>query len=452
MPSNRLKKVFLHAYPRELASLVFNQWKDPLFIERLRSAGIDPSIQLPDRSVLEHVISTCYQASLMREEERSVMFRLIIRDCQLFPPGDGPPAGLHRLQFATIRPLTEHELRRLALAADFYRALIGVSLDRKKRAHIWGMVHSGTRWMQPLIGGTKSIPPIPPSPVIYVRGPGCISISIGTEMIASLNGGQISCPSPNISEASWLAKSFTSFRLEIEQAHEAARSRSKKPWAKLHPDFGRLVGKQVLQRIISLIRNSHHGGMLVYLPTEMRHDISSINRYIALKYPFREEEPRQRFRTLILSIMNTLAELHGTGHQPAKVVGWQEYVNSRSEAISLLDEAIFGLAHFIAALSAIDGAVIMTKNQDLLGFGGVVSGNIDEVGSITHALDIEGRLTQQELSEEVGTRHRAAYRLCYELHDALVFVISQDGNAQLVKWHNDSVTYWDLAPTGVPGF
>src|SRR5208283_1150709 len=104
----------------------------------------------------------------------------------------------------------------------------------------------------------------------------------------------------------------------------------------------------------------------------------------------REEEPRQRFRTLILSIMNTLAELHGTVDQPAKVVGWQEYVNSRSEEIALLDEAIFDLAHFIAALSAIDGAVIMTKRLDLLGFGGVISGNIGEVGSITHALDTEG--------------------------------------------------------------
>jgi hypothetical protein len=271
-------------------------------------------------------------------------------------------------------------------------------------------------------------------------------------MIASLNSGQISCPSPDVFAASWLAKSFASVRSDIEEGHEAARSQSKKPWAKLHPNFGRLVSQQVIRRIISLVRNSHHGGMLVFLPAEMGQDISSISRYISLKYQFREEEPRQRFRTLILRIMNTFAELHGTREQPAKVVGWQEYVSSPSEAIALLDEAIFDLAHFIAGLTAIDGAVVMTTRQEMLGFGGVVSGNIEEVGTITHALDIEGRLTQQELSEEVGTRHRAAYRLCYELRDALVIVISQDGNAQLVKWYNDSVTYWDLVPTGVPGF
>ncbi len=452
MSGERFKQVFLHAYPRELVSFILDQWKDPLFVERLSSAGIDPSVQLPDRSVLEQVISTCYQASLMREEERPVLFRLIIRDHHLFPPDDGPPTGLHRLQFAKMRPFTEYELYRLAPAADFYRALIGVAVGPDNRVQIWGIVHSGTRWMQPIRGGTKAVPPLPSSPVIYVRGPGRIAVGIGPEIIASLNCGQISCPSVDIFSAPWLAESFASVRSEIEEMHEAARSRAKKPWAKLDPKFGRIITQQVVRRIISLIRSSHHGGMLVYLPTEMSRDISVMNRYISLKYRFREEEPRQRFRTLILRIMNTFAELHGESENSAKVVGWREYVNSRSEAIALLDEAIFDLAHFIAALSAIDGAVVMTKRQELLGFGGVISGDSEEAETITRALDIEGRFTQQEFIEEVGTRHRAAYRLCHELRDALAVVISQDGDARLVKWHNGSVTYWDEAATGVPGF
>ena len=94
----------------------------------------------------------------------------------------------------------------------------------------------------------------------------------------------------------------------------------------------------------------------------------------------------------------------------------------------------------------------MTKRQELLGFGGVISGDIDKVGTVTHALDTEGEFTEQELSEGVGTRHRAAYRLCYELHDAIAIVISQDGNERIVKWHNGAVTYWDQTPTGVPVF
>jgi hypothetical protein len=451
MDGEQFKQGSPHAYPQELVSFILDRWGNPLFLEQLASAGIDPSIEPPDRSLLEQVISTCYQASLMREEERPANFRLILRDSRLFPPDDGPPTGLHRLQFARVRPFTEYELHRLAPAADYYRALIGIAPAGGKGLQIWGMVHSGTRWTQSISGGTKAIPPLPPSPVIYVRGPGRISVGIGPQIIASLTGGQISSPSLDIISAPWLAESFASVRAEIERLHEAARARSGKPWARLDPKFRRTLSQQVVLRIISQIRNSHHGGMLVYLPAEMGRDSSAIDRYISLKYWFREEEPRLRLHTLILKIMNTFAELQADSEDSEKVVGWREYVDSQSEEIALLDEAIFDLAHFIAALAAVDGAVVLTKRQDLLGFGGVISGDIEGVQTITHALDMGGHITRQELIEEVGTRHRAAYRLCHELRDALAIVVSQDGNARMVKWHNGSVTYWDLAPTGLPG-
>src|SRR6266567_210693 len=442
----------VHAYPEELVSFIFEQWPDPLFQEKLRSAGIDSSVQLPDRAVFEQVISTCYQASLMREEERPVRFRLIIRAPELFPDDEGPPTGLHRFHFARKRPFNEYELHRLAPAADFYRTLIGVSLDGDNGMQIWGMVHSGTRWLQAVYGGRKTFPPLPGSPVIFVTGPGQLSVCIGSEMIASLNGGQINCPSLDVFASSWLSESFAAVRNELWEMHVAARARSERPWASLHPDLAKIVAQQVVRRIISVIRNSHHGGTLVYLPPEMSRDILAKNRFMTIKYQFHEDEPRQRFRTLMLRIMNTIAEIHGDPRNPGKVIGWYEYATCRCEEIALLDEAIFDVAHFIAALSAIDGAVVMTKRQELLGFGGVISGDIDKVETVTHALDTEGEFTEQELSEGVGTRHRAAYRLCHELHDAIAIVISQDGNERIVKWHNGAVTYWDQAPTGVPGF
>jgi len=442
----------LHAYPADLVSFIFDRWQTPLFQERLRSAGFDASFPLPDRAVFGQVISTCYQASLMREEEREVRFRLIIRAPQLFPADEGPPTGLHRLEFARIRPFNEFELHRLAPAADFYRTLIGVSLDGKGGVQIWGMVHSGTRWMQVSFGGRKPVPPLPPVPVIYVTGPGRISVSIGTEMIASLNGGLINCPSLDVFTSPWLSESFASVRSEMWELHEAARAKAGKPWATLHPDLGKAIAQQVVRRIISVIRNTRHGGTLVYIPSEMSRGILAENRFMTIKYQFREDEPRQRFRTLILRIMNTIAEIHGDPKNPGKVIGWDEYASCRCEEIALLDEAIFDVAHFIAALSAIDGAVVMTKRQEILGFGGVFSGDVDKVELVTHALDTEGELSEQELSEGVGTRHRAAYRLCHELHEAIAIVISQDGNVRLVTWHNGSVTYWDQAATGMPSF
>ena len=442
----------IHSYPEELASFIYDVWQVPLFRERRISAGIDLSFRLPDRPVLERIISTCYQASLLQEEQRPIRFRLIIQCPEQFPGDDGPPAGLHRFQFTRPRPFNKYELYRLAPAAEYYRTLIGISLEPETRAHIWGMVHSGTRWMQAENGGRKTFPPLPICPVIYVTGPGLISVGIGSEIIASLTGGEINCPSLDVFASLWLAESFASVRTEMWELHHKAREQSGKIWANLDPDFGRTVVQQVMRRIISVIRTSHHGGMLIYLPPELTEEILKENRYMTVKYQFCDDEPRRRFRTLIQRIMNTLAEQLADPEDTDKVVGWLDYATCRDEKIGLLDEAIFDLAHFIAALSATDGAVVMTKRQELLGFGAVISGDIDRVETVIHALDTEGAITEIELREGVGTRHRAAYRLCEELRDAVAIVISQDGNVSVVKWHHGSVTYWDQTPTGVPGF
>jgi len=441
-----------HAYPKDLVDFIYERWQDASFVARFCPAGGDCSFRLPERVVLEQVLSTCYQASLLREEERPVMFRLIIRDSHLFPAEEGPPTGLHRLIFSKTRHFNEYELHRLAPAADFYRTLIGISIHPSEGAQIWGLLHSGTRWMHAVYGGRKTSPPLPVSLVVYVTGAGQISVCIGAEIIASLNAGQINCPTLDVFNSKWIADTLAAVHAETLDLHQAARACAGKPWAVLDPEFGKNVGQQAIRRIISVIRNSNHGGLIVYLPPEMTEEILEDNRYMTIKYQFLEYESRQRFRSLTLRIMNTLAEIHGDPLHPEKTVGWQEYVTSKNETIALLDEAIFDVAHFIAALSAIDGAVVITKRQELLGFGGVISGDLDSVGMVTHALDTEGEQTEPVLSEGVGTRHRAAYRLCQKLHEAIAIVISQDESVQIVKWHNGSVTYWDQVPTGVPGF
>jgi hypothetical protein len=441
-------KTRVHAYPHELVSFIFDLLKDPLFMERLHAEGIDSTVQFPEQAVLEQVISVCYHASLLREEERPITFRLIIGDPEIFPTDEGPPAGLQPLIFAKTRPFNEYELQRLGPAADFSRILVGVHFDQEKMPQIWGIINSGVRWMQEVHGGRKTCPPLPSCPVIYVTGPGQISVSIGPKVIASLNGGQINYPSLNIFAAQWLTESLASVRSEMQALHAVAKAESEKPWATLDPEFGKIVAQQVMRRIISVIRSSRHGGMLIYLPAEMIPKLVVENRYLSIKYQFRENESRQRFRTLMLRIMNTSAELLRDANDPEKVIGWEDYVSCQREEIALLDEAIFELAHFIASLSAIDGAVVMTKH-DLLGFGGVILVDIDKVQTVARALDIEGELIETELSEGVGTRHRAAYRLCHELHDAFAIVISQDGTVRFVKWHNGSVTYWDQAAIGI---
>ena len=73
------------------AALVLRTWHDGSSLtDERREAAYDHG-GLPAREVLETILSTCYQASLLREEERPVRFRLIVANPASFPMSGGPP-------------------------------------------------------------------------------------------------------------------------------------------------------------------------------------------------------------------------------------------------------------------------------------------------------------------------------------------------------------------------
>lgn len=430
-----------HAYPRDLAPLVQERWQD-VAADRVASAAES----LPELSVLEALLSSCYQVSLLREEERPLTFRLILAEPERFPPKEGPPAGLHRLEFPQPRPFNVGELRQLSPAADFYRSLVGVRLDEEHELEIWGLVHSGPRWLRSFEGGRGAFQPLPHSPVIHVIAPGHIEVCKGSATVAKLDRGHLSSSSKTVYDSKWLADSFAPVRGELMDLHLSAREEAEEPWAQLDPDLTRKITQHMVRRVISTVRSSYHGGTLIILPPERTEEFSGKNRFIDIKYRFSEGEPRRRFRTLIIDTMNTLAEVYGRdGGSPNTVVGWDEYEASGDEALSDLEEAVFEMSHLIAGLSAVDGAVVMTQRFEILGFGGELSGALPIVRTVARALDVEGDHVVKESTEGVGTRHRSAYRLCNSLLDAIAVVVSQDGSARWIKWKNGMITYWDQA-------
>ena len=130
-------------------------------------------------------------------------------------------------------------------------------------------------------------------------------------------------------------------------------------------------------------------------------------------------------------------------------MGWEEYVSSTDGAVAQIDEGIFELEHHVAGLAAVDGAVVLTKRFELLGFGAEIDGALPAVRWVARALDPEGTAKVRESVESDGTRHRSAYRLCNFVHDALAIIVSQDGTVRFVKWHEGEVTYWDHVSTSL---
>jgi hypothetical protein len=435
-----------HSYPADLAEVVVRAWHDGAAStdESCDPAHGDGGLPAPD--VVETVLSTCYQASLMREEERAVRFRLIVADPAVFPTGAGPPHGVHRLLFGEPRPFSHHELRRLAPAVDFHRALIGARIEPRGLI-LWGIATTGPRWVQAMYGGREPFPSLPPYLVVRVTAPGRIAVCKGLVTLAALVGGRILQPSLDIFHSTWLPAAFAGWREQLLALHHQARDRATTPWADLDPDLAGLIVHHAVRSVIGLMRNSHHGGTILFLPPEGDGSIDALDGRVRPKYRFASEEPSRRFRTLVVALMNALAAARP--RPEGGTIGWDDYVRSTDRDVAAIDEAVFELAHQVAGLAAVDGAVVLDKRFALLGFGAEIGGDLPPVRRVARALDADGTVKVRESVESDGTRHRSAYRLCNFMHDALAIVVSQDGAARFVTWHDGEVTYWDHLATSV---
>lgn len=410
-------------YPKEFSRIVLDAWKSR-------------QTQLPTESELSEVLAICYQSSLMREEERQITFRLFFGEPSELPPDGGPPRGVQVLPLAAPREFTPGEIRRLSPAVDFHRAMIGASCASGS-LHIWGLIYTGPGWIREVHGGRDFQVDMPPLMIIHVRGPGELAVCCGNDVIATLHDGEVELGEVDVFRSRWLRSHFADVREEVTALHLAARQHASGPWATVDPNFVRMLAQHVLKRTISTICSQKHGATLLFLPPDPENDGS-----LTIKYPFLRSPGRGRFRSVMVEVMNSLAELHS--HETDRMVGWKTYSESPHSAINELDDAAFEVGHLFAGLSAVDGALVLTRRLEVHGFGAEISHLLPPVHNVSRALDIEGTRVAPDLAERFGTRHRSVFRLCQRYPEVLAIVVSQDGHVRFVKHFNDhGVVYFD---------
>jgi hypothetical protein len=193
----------------------------------------------------------------------------------------------------------------------------------------------------------------------------------------------------------------------------------------------------MLKRTIQLIRGARHGGLILVSDTESLSPSQALEG-LRLKYCFGSEEPTRRYRTLLLHILEEVAAMTS---KPS--VGWQDFESSTSPHLERLEHAVFELSRVMANLAAIDGALVLDKRFSLLGFGTEVSVELPSPPRVWRALDTEGHQRQQDDIENVGTRHRAAYRFVHGHPQGLAVVVSQDGGVTFVANRDGEVVFWE---------
>ena len=420
------------AYPSEVSARIVARWNE---LGPTRAA-------LPPEPALSDIVESAYHASFLNEEQRSLRFRLLVAAPAALPHCSPCDLVLQVLEFDPSRQLSDGELRRLAPAADFERTLIGVHAEGEGRPFIWGLASSGVQWLRDIQSGrTSNTEPLPDALLLYVMAPGHLLVSRGSTPLVELQGGRLRDSGHDVFQSIWMPALFAPIREEVIQLR-APETPGSRPT--VDPGVVRAVGQHLLRRAIAAIRRERHGGTLLIVPPDDQGNLELPG--ITLKYRFADQETRRRFRQLIVSIIETLQDVAGREGQPhvdAAFYRQRDHIELRS-----LENAVVELAQLMAGLAAVDGAVVMNRRLELLGFGGEITVNTP-VTQIHRAIDLEARHTAIEVVDAVGTRHRSVYRLCQAYPDTLGFVVSQDGTVTVVHAGDGRVICWDQQTFGL---
>jgi hypothetical protein len=371
----------------------------------------------------------------MHEEGRLVRFRMIAAGREELLERELPHDWLC-LAFEEPRPFNADTARRLSPGTPFRTSLVAVGTAGGE-AQVWGIVHTGERWLAPSWSG-RIMGRHPPLPVIHVLGPGQIGVYAGQELVASLERGQIQATTTDVFTSEWLPELFEDARGEVRQ-------RIAEEPGSLHVDESLigLVSQHLVRRAIVLIRAKAHGALILFAePAWLSSMCGSRHGPIDFKYLLQATGARGRYRALLRRLFQELASRHG-GRLEHAGTGRQPSVGMALESLEQIEPSVFDLSQLIADLSMVDGAIVLNKHFELIGFGAEVSGQLPCPRLVWQALDVEAKRRAPEPSDAVGTRHRAAYRFVAAHPRGLAIVISHDGAVRFVANMDGAVVYFE---------
>jgi hypothetical protein len=271
-------------------------------------------------------------------------------------------------------------------------------------------------------------------PIIHVTGPGLLAVRCAGKLVGALERSALVDAMLDVFDSEWLPAMFIRERERIQAEHAALQAQTPSPTAVEHSLIGR-VGQHMLRRAIQLVRGARHGGLILVLDSSAE---GGGFEALRLKYRFVQDEPSHRYRSLLFAILESVAATTSKAS-----VGWPDFALDSSAGLEKLEQAVFELSRLIANLSAIDGAVVLDKRLGLLGYGAEVSAELPSPTRVWRALDTEGRKREPDDIENVGTRHRAAYRFVHDHPRGLAIVISHDGGVSIVANHDGEVVFWE---------
>jgi len=301
------------------------------------------------------------------------------------------------VRFETPRPFIIPELVKLAVAGAERRIHTGVNVLDDGRVAITGLAREGFN-----ADGDPFVR-------VVASRPGCLSIRCGRELILGYEHGSILTGGEN------LVFVAGPVRHALETIARAA-----------HMDDAAVP--VYLDAVRSLVREmaAHgHGGLLVISPEER---------------PLVHSAPYRMALDSSIGALLRLGRRIDPSRSPSGELAFAQLLRNAflTETERVIEE--------LGALTAIDGALILSRSLALIAFGAIL--RVGRAAMIREALDAEGTRHRAIDFGSRGTRHRAAATYAADHPGAVVFVSSEDGQVScLLRDHvHRYVLLWRLGP------
>jgi len=354
------------------------------------------------------------------------------------------------------RPVSVHELLRLAPAVDPLRSIIllgdrtNLGLAKGPPLEIWGLLHLGSEWWELVSGRSDTATRPPGSLTVTTFAPGELTVSSGGSVLLRLRDG-------TVQDASTIELSEGAIGDFLRPAADALYvgacaklERSRFSEFADGDDHPRTMYYHTLLNILLRTRECQHGGSFVIVPDELGMTDPRLADRITIKYLV---DAPLVWDDLVSESVST-AELTDLLSSPEDVpAARRRLVRKQRDDPRCLERASSRRGHlrhrihdfelFAASLSGVDGAVVMTKRLKVLGFGAEITATSPALSSVQQGADARGTKGVSIPITSFGTRHRSAFRFCSSFEEGMCFVVSQDGQVKGIKRVGPSLVMWN---------
>ncbi len=193
------------------------------------------------------------------------------------------------------------------------------------------------------------------------------------------------------------------------------------------------VGQEshTLAELGRLILGDGHGGTVLIVPGEADAWSESLNPFV------------HRFATPDLSLHDAIRQNLTRQFSGGKMLEELKKAGITDEARIFFSSALTVDAwnlpteiRRVASLARVDGALVITKDLGVLGFGAKIATEADVAKSVCifRSLPAEQNAELSPISEVGGTRHQSAARFVAQNRDCVALVISQDRHMKVMHW------------------